>query len=467
MGPIATHMPTPEPNNNRPAGLHGSVGTAVFILALPILGEEVLNSLVGVFDVYLAGRLGVAATSAVGLAAYVAWLVSMLFMLVGTGTTALVARHTGARDEKQANHFANQSAALAVGMGIGAFVLICTIAPFLASWQEMTGETYTTVVRYLRLEATGYLFTSLTLVGAAALRGVGDMKTPLKILGIVNVINIIISSLLVFGPGPVPSLGIDGIVIGTVTGRAIGGAMMLVVLCRGRSGIKLHLSMLKPVTSAIKRIMRIGVPAAADGIIMWSGHFLFLKLIANLGEKSMSEVFFATHIVGIRIEAFTYLPAVAWSIATATVVGQSLGAGDPRRALRAGHAAVMQCGILAIGLTAFYYFGADFIYQTMHSDPRVREIGPPALRLAAFFQIFLTTSIIYIGALRGAGDTRYPLLMTLFAMVFVRLPLGYYFGIVLDGGLVGAWIGMCGDMFVRGILATIRFSRGKWVTTRI
>lgn len=97
----------------------------------------------------------------------------------------------------------------------------------------------------------------------------------------------------------------------------------------------------------------------------------------------------------------------------------------------------------------------------------MREVGPPALRLVAFFQIFLITSIIYVGALRGAGDTRFPLLLTIVSVGLVRLPVGYFFGIVLNGGLVGAWIGMCSDMFIRAALAALRFARGRWTRTQV
>lgn len=361
-GVDADHPPDP-PNDTPAVVFRGSVRRAVFVLAIPVLGEQLLNSLVGVVDVYLAGQLSVDATAAIGLAAYVAWLISMLFMLVGTGTTALVARQSGEGRPEGADHFANQSMCLAAALGIGAFALVYTLAPTFARLQNMTGEMQTIVVRYLRIDASGHLFTSVTLIGAAALRGVGDMRTPLKILTVVNVANLIISYSLVFGIGPFPKMGIDGIVIGTVVGRVIGGILTLMILLEGRSGLRLRAAALRPVLASVRRILRIGLPAAIDGAVMWSGHFVFLMIIANLAEGDLRGAYYAAHIIGVRIEAFTYLPAVAWATATATIVGQSLGASDPRRAIRAGHEAVFQCGLATIALTAFYYFGAEWIFQ--------------------------------------------------------------------------------------------------------
>ncbi len=445
----------------------GPLRRAVFTLAIPVLGEQLLNSLVGVFDVFLAGQISVDATAAIGLAAYVAWLISMLFMLVGTGTTALVSRSAGAGRRTQANHFSNQSLGLAAGMGIVAAAMIYVLAPTFAGLQNMAGARYDTVVRYLRIEGMGHVFTSVTLVGAAALRGVGDMRTPLKVLTVVNVVNIIVSYAFVFGAGPVPELGIDGIIIGTVTGRVIGGLLIAGVFIRGRSGLKVDFAALKPIPESARRILRIGGPAALDGLVMWTGHFIYLKLIAHLAEGTLGAAYYAAHIVAVRIEAFTYLPAVAYATATATIVGQSLGARDHKRAIGAGHEAVLQCGVLAVVLTALYFLGADLIFAVMQEDSLVNFVGPPAMRLLAFYQVFLTTSIVYVGALRGAGDTRFPVLLTIVSVGCVRLPLGYLGGYVLEWGLMGAWMGMCGDMTVRAVLAALRFGHGKWLHTKV
>ncbi|MEE9296681.1 MAG: MATE family efflux transporter [Phycisphaerae bacterium] len=461
------HPPAESPQSTPGLAVKVAVPRAVFTLAIPVLAEQFLNSLVGITDVYLAGRLSVDATAAIGLAAYVAWLISMLFMLVGTGTTALVARFTGSAQPDRANHFANQSLGLAVAMGLAAVGLVYVLAPVFANLQNMTGTTYDIVVRYLRIDGAAHVFTSVTLIGSAALRGVGDMRTPLKILSVVNIANLIISCTLVFGLGPIPPLGVDGIVIGTVAGRVIGGLLTINVLLKGRSGLKITADSLRPDLASTQRILHIGGPAALDGAVMWSGHFVYLMIIANLAEGHLGQAYYAAHIIGVRIEALTYLPAVAWAAATATIVGQSLGANDPRRAVSAGHQAVLQCSVLAVALVAFYYFGADFIFRIMHKDELVQQVGPPAFRMLAFFQIFLTTSIIYVGALRGAGDTRVPLLITIIGVGFVRLPIGYFFGIVLGKGLIGAWMGMCADMVVRALLAALRFTRAKWIHTRV
>jgi putative MATE family efflux protein len=445
----------------------GPVGRIMFMLALPILAEQILNTFVGLVDTYLAGRINAAATSAVGLSAYVGWLASMLVMLVGTGTTALVARYEGRREHEKANHFANQSITLAVGLGILIFVLAYELAPWFARYCRMTGQTHRIAVDYLRLDAVGHLAMSVMIVGCAGLRGVGNMRTPMLIYAIINIVNVVFSWCLVYGTGPFPRMGVNGIVAGTVIAKIAGATITVALLAGGRRGLELLWSEMPIAWKSTWRVLRIGIPAAADGAIMWSGHFIFLAVISHLAAAPLGEAYFAAHVIAMRVEAFSYLPAVAWAGATATMIGQALGATDYRRAVRCGHQAVLQCVALSLLMATCFYVGAAFIYERMTVDPAVRAVGVRPFRFLAMFQPLLVTAIVYIGALRGAGDTRFPLLITIVGTIFVRVPLGYYFGIVCGWGLLGAWMGMFGDITWRAVAASIRYASGAWVRTRV
>ncbi|MBW3542108.1 MAG: MATE family efflux transporter [Planctomycetes bacterium] len=457
--------------------LSGDLRRTVFVLALPVLCEQLLSYLVGLTDTWLSGRISSEATSAIGLGAYVGWLASLMFSFVGIGTTALVARHWGAGEFEDASRITNRSLALAAVIGVVFYALLYPLAPLLARLLEMHGETGRIVVRYLRLDGLGHLFTSVTLVGAAALRGVGDMRTPMFVLGLVNVLNAAVSAALVFGVGPwpaiglsgtlVPSLGIDGIVAGTVVARCAGGVLIVAALARGGSGLVLDRRQMRIRGRTVRRILNIGGPAGLEGAMMWFGHFVFLMIIARLETGGRSSALFAAHMIGIRVEAVTYLPAVAWGAAAATLIGQSLGAGNEPRARRIGHVAALQCSLLAAAIAVGFFFGARAIYSVMHSEADVVDAGVGPFRLLAFFQVPLVWSIVYVSALHGAGDTRWPLLFTVIGVFAVRLPVAWLCGIVWEGGLLGAWLGMCLDVTVRGVLALIRYARGRWVQTRV
>ncbi|HLJ11133.1 MAG TPA: MATE family efflux transporter [Planctomycetaceae bacterium] len=461
--------PTTERMLNNPASLdkHALRGR-VLSLALPALGEQLLNFCVSLFDTYLAGQVSTAHhevgvyTTTVGIASYISWLATLVFALVGTGTTALVARARGAGDFDEANRLANRSLTLAGALGLAVFAMLVILAPFYAQMQQLHGESYRVAVRFLRIDAVGQVFFCYCLIGSAALRGTGDMRTPMFVLGVVNVLNMILSSTLVFGLGPIEKWGIDGIVTGTVTARICGGLLMLGVLSRGVHDLKLRIAYLVPEMRDIRRILRIGGPAAVDGILMWSGQWLFLMIISRLGDGSQEMAFTAAHMIGMEAEALTYLPATAWGYAAATLTGLSLGARDPARARSLGNEAARQCVVVAIAGALVYLFGAHLIYGVMTAEPAVRAIGIPALRFLSWYQIPLAVMIVYIHAIRGAGDTRTVMVINVVGVIGIRLPVAYFFGIVCSGGLIGAWSGMCVDVVLRMIAATIYYRRGRW-----
>lgn len=445
----------------------GPLGRTLFILAMPVLAEQMLNTFVGIFDTFLAGRISPAATAAVGLAAYVYWLAELFVMLVGTGTTAIVARLIGGRQPDEARRITNQSLTLAVVIGGVLSVLLYLMAPRFAEAQRMTGEAYDVAVQYLRTGVIGVPFLSVALVGCAALRGTGDMRSPMWIFAGVNLINVVASPAFMYGWGPLPVCGVRGIVLGTVVAHVFGGIALVVVLLRGRSGLGLRAAEHVPDWPTIRRILRIGAPAALDAGVLWTGHFIFISIIARLAPGDIGQAYYAASIIGVRVEALTYLPAVAWGAASATMIGQALGAGLIGRARRVGHAAVAQCGLLAVVMTGVFYFGAERVFDLMTQDPMVRAAGVVPLRCLAVLQVFLVASIIYVHSLRGAGDTRVPALITVLSTFMIRLPAAWYFGIYLQGGLLGAWIGMFGDILCRSMLATIRYTSGRWVHTAV
>lgn len=450
----------------KPELLTGNLRWTVFFLALPVLGEQILNFFVGFYDVYLAGHLAsdirTDATAAVGVAAYVGWLGSMLFAVVGNGTTALCARAWGENDRELANRVANRSALLSVIAGLIFMVIIVPLAPALVNFMGLKGNAAEIAVRYLRIDAVGLIFSSVSLVIAGAFRGCGDMKTPMWVFGSVSILNVIVSTTLVRGWGSLQPMGVNGIVIGTLIARVSGGVLILGLLMKGTSGLSLNIRELRLRGETVRRILAIGIPSAIEGLVMWLGHAIFLRVISSIGEAE-----FAAHIIGVRIEALTYLPAIAYGAAAATMVGQSLGANNRDRATKAGHEAALQCSILGIFITIWFTLGAAWIYTNMHQDLEVQAVGIPAFRIVGLFQIPLILSIVYFAAIRGAGATKLPLIVAIVTTYFVRIPLGYYFGVHLEMGLMGAWVGMNADMLVRGIIATWLFWSKRWISTKV
>ncbi|HXY35541.1 MAG TPA: MATE family efflux transporter [Planctomycetaceae bacterium] len=445
----------------------GGVHATMFALALPALLEQLLTFFVGFYDTWLSGEISAAATDAVGLATYVDWLGGMLFRLVGIGAAAIVARHWGAEEFEDANRTTNRALALASVMGLAVSAFLYAAAPMFTMLLGMQGESREIAIHYLRVDSICYFFLSFTFVGGAILRASGDMRTPMFIYALVGIVNVIAATAYVYGVGPIPKFGVNGIVMGTVTARIFGGVLIVAGFARGFGPLRLELREWRLRGEMVSRIMRTGIPAAADGALTWAGIFLFLMVVARGTGGVADDISLAAHFVGIRVEALTYLPADAWGFAAAAMVGQALGAGDKRRAKRAGHAGALQCSLLAGAMTIVFYLAAEPIYHFMHKDPQVVEIGIPAFKLLALFQIPLVVGTVYVHALRGAGDTRFPLWINLVGIFVVRLPLAYLCGVLLHGGLFGAWVGMCSDLGIRAIMATAWYIRGRCMAVEV
>ena len=464
----------------------GEMRRLVLGLALPALGEQLLNFCVALYDTFLAGYVSTDGrevglyTTTVGIASYLSWLASLVFALVGTSTTALVARAHGAGDQPQANRLLNCSLWLVAPLGLAVFAFLVTVVPSVAAGAGLTGESADVLVRYVRWDAVGQLLFGFCLVGSAALRGVGDMRTPMYVLGGVNLLNIGVATLLVRGTQPNSPLaplasivgeiapwGVNGIVAATVAARLAGGVAMLALLARGIDGLKWRPLQLLPQRDDFRRLMRVGLPTVFEGASMWLGQWLFLMIIARLGTASDGSAYKAAHMIGMDAEALTYLPATAWGYAAAALVGQSLGAQQPDRARRLAHEATRHAVVLALIGAVAYLLGAELIYHWMTKEEPVRRIGAPALRFLSWYQVPLAVTIVYMHVMRGAGATRIVMLITTLGLFGIRLPVAWLLGNVFQGGLIGAWSGMCVDVVVRCLIFTLYFRRGEWTRTRV
>ena len=444
--------------------LRAPLHAAVFALAWPVLAEQALGFGVGLFDTWLSGRISAGVTAAVGLAAYVSWLATMLFGVVSVGATAIVARHWGAGERGEANAVANRVLGLGLAAGGLYYAALWPLAPWLARGLDLDGEAFDVAVRYLRVDGAGQVVTAMSLAGFASLRGAGDMTTPLILGAGMNLLNAASSWAFVYGFEPVglPALGADGIAYGTVAARVFSGLALLAALAGGGTRLRLVGSELLPDRATTRRVLNIGLPAAVDGGVRWAGHFAFLALISRLAPGEEGDTIFAAHVVAVRVEAITYLPAMAWGAAAATIVGQGLGANRVGRARRVGHVAAAQCAALGAAITAAFVFGAGPIVAFMHDSDAVRVAATPALRVLGLFQIPLTASIVYVYALRGAGETRAPLGITLVGMYALRLPLAWVGGVWLGLGLPGAYLGMGGDVLCRAVAAGLWYRTAGW-----
>lgn len=458
-----------------------STGTLrpMLVLALPVLAEETLTLLVGYTDWWLTGHYleGPSYKAAMGLMAYSLWLLPSLFSAVGIGATALIARFSGAGDHTDANRVANQAIVLGIVFAALGTLGLALLAGRFVTAMQLEPQAASLALQYLWILLPAIPFIMIEQIAAACLRGAGDTVSGFVAKSIVNVVNIGLSFVLVLGVGPFPQLGWQGLAIGTACGHAVGGLILLVLLIKGRSGLRLGWKDLRIDPQLMRRLLRIGLPGGCDVLAIITCHLIYVAIINSLGTAAA-----AAHGLGIQIEALAYLPGSAFHVAAATMAGQYLGAKDPRRATRSVMLACLVGGSIMSTAGLVFYFGGSLLttFFTGSIDDPTGLQTTGLLRIVAFSMPSLALVMILNGALRGSGDTLWPLLFTFLGYIGVRIPGACWLAwesveiplvdISIAGfglGVAGAWYAMVADVVFRSLLVVFRFWQGGWRKTKV
>jgi putative MATE family efflux protein len=450
----------------------GTLGPMLWLTA-PVLAEQILHLLVGLVDMWLTGNLlpGESYVAAMTLMIYALWLVGNVFSFVAVGSTAMIARFVGAGQQSLANRVMNQSITAGLAWSLLLMWIALPLADFFPRLMGLEGEAADAAAQYLFIELCVLPAVMVERVGVACLRGAGDMTSGLVVMAIVNVINMATSYSLAAGLGPLPAMGWTGIALGTAIGHLCGALILLSLLFGGRAGFHLRWPEMRPDRDVIRRLLWVGVPGGFDVVIVSLCHMLYLRIILELGDVAA-----AAHGVAIQVEALGYMPGGAFQISAATMAGQYLGARDLVRARRSTIMACIVASALMAAAGAFFYLAATPL-ASFFLGGREGEVVPLAatlLRIVAYAMVPLALMMVLVGALRGAGDTRWPLVLNLLGVILVRVPLAVYLaydevtlpiiGTIAGAGLgvVGAWYGAVVDIVLRCFLLIARFQHEGW-----
>jgi putative MATE family efflux protein len=466
----STTSATPHP---RLLDLRQPTWRLVLALAWPALLQQMLVLIVSLSDRWLAGHAHapdpdeqIALQAAQTTANYLAWFVSSYTVLVSVGSTALVARCIGAGDRRSAIHATNQSLLLAILLGLAGSAAGLLGLPPLIGLLQLQGQVADLAIAYLRPLFALLVFQVIEAAGIACLAGAGDTRTGLWVRAGVAVFNVPLAWGFFHGVGPVPPLGFVGIALGTAVSNVLGASAVCAVLLRGRAGLQLRWRLLGPDLELLRRLLRISVPAAVDSLSVAVGQLWFLSIINHLDDAAK-----AAHGIALGWEALGYLSGGAFGTAAMTLVGQNLGARDPRRAARSGWTAFALGGALMTFMGGVFFVLAAPMFRLFcpgEGQQPIVDAGVPVLRLVAFAMPALASCIIFTSSLRGAGDTRVPVLFTWLGFFVVRIPLAYLLTRPqLELGLFGAWLAMFADLSVRGVFFLARFAGGRWRSMRV
>jgi putative MATE family efflux protein len=434
----------------------------VLILGWPALVQQLLIFIVMLYDGWLAGHLGmVKAQSAQTTALYLSWFLGNCGLLVSVGSTALVARFVGAGDRQGAIHAANQSIVLGAFLGLCGSALGFLCLEPLVNALQLEGDTAAYARDYLRPTFAALTFQMISSAGIASLIGAGDTRMGLWVLGGIAVLNLPLANMFREGWGPFPALGFVGISIGTATSNVIGGVAVLIVLAHGRAGLRLHPHQLLPDIPLMRRLLRVSIPAGFDSILTATGQLFFLSVVNRLSPDESGA-----HGIALRWEALGFLAGTAFGTAAMALVGQNLGAGNPDRAASSAWSAFKLCCLVMCIAGLIFVVCAPWMFALFCPDEGQQNVireGVPVLRMIAIAMPPLAATIVFTAALRGAGDTRVPVLFTLTGFFLIRLPLAKLLTSDAVGlGLKGAWLAMIVDVFARGIFVLLRFRSGRW-----
>jgi putative MATE family efflux protein len=421
-------------------------------LAWPTIGDGLLQMMVELGNLLLIGRLGTAALSGVGAAAQLMQVGIAALGAVSMGGMVLVAQAQGARDERGAGRFAMQAllvgALLGVLCGLPGGLLAEPLLRAIGTGAEVAAQGAV----YLRIAALAFPALAVLNVAAAILRGFGDSRTPLTVNALANTIGLATAAGLVYGP---PRLGVAGAALGAAGARAL-GALLLLALLR-RSG-RFRGARPRPDGATIRRVLGLGLPSMGEQLLLSLGLLAYGILTLGLGTAV-----FAAQRVTLTLIGFAWMPAFGYGAAATALVGRAIGAGDPARARAlAREAARRAIGWMTV-LAAVCFIFAEPLIGFFTADPAVREAGALGLRILCLGQPFWGLGQAYAGALRGAGDTRFPMWATAAGVWLVRMPLAWVCGYALGFGLPGIFISNGIDAGVRAALVSRRFAAGRWV----
>ncbi len=444
-------------NSNREEILNGPITLTLMKLAWPIMITNGMQVLYNIADTFWVGKISAQAVAAIS----ISFPVVFLFISIGAGInisgTTLVAQYTGAGESENADKVATQL-----------FVFIFTLSVILSLTGYIFNENILHLIgapenimeqatSYLEIFFIGLPFMFLFFVFSALLRGVGDTKTPMKMMILSVIINLIADPFIIFGWSFFPKLGVRGAALATISSRAIAGLFGMYLLFSGKKGIHIKKKYLKPDLNMYKKILRIGIPSAGEKSMAAISIVLFMGIISRFGTMAV-----AAYGIGHRVMSVVRMPVRGFGRGTTTMVGQNLGADKIDRAERCSWIATAITFLALILIWVVMIIFPEQIIAVFNNNPEVIEIGSSYLVIAGFSFVFMGVRLVIGSAFRGAGNTMVAMVLAIIALIILRIPLSYFLSVNLNWGINGVWWGMLIANGIAAILGVYWFQKGSW-----
>lgn len=434
-------------------------------MAWPAIVESFFVAFAGLIDSLMVSSLGSYAVAAVGLTTQPKLLGLALFFALNVAISALVARRRGEKKQASANEILLTAIFFIVIAAIISSIAFVFFASAIIGLCGSTADTHNDAVVYFRIIMGGMIFNCIQMGINAAQRGAGNTKITMRTNVTSNTINILLNYLLINGRFGFPALGIRGAALATISGTVVACIMSVASIFKKESFLSIPYILeqhIRPTLSAFLNLIKVAYSVFFEQVLMRIGFMLTAIMAADQGTDAM-----AAHQVGMNIMALSFAFGDGLQATAVALIGRSLGSGDPDLAKEYGRTCRLIGAVIAVCLVAIYYFGASGLYHLFFTEDHIVAIGVQIMHVIIFVVIFQICQVIYMGCLRGAGDTLYTAVASMISVTFIRTIISYFCGYVLGWGIIGIWMGVLGDQVSRFIFATVRFRQGKWVKIKI
>lgn len=431
----------------------------VILLAYPVVFSTLATTLMGLVDTLFMGWVSTASQAAVGLAGVLIWTLASFFIGSLTVVNTFVAQYHGAGQHRECGGIAWQGIGLALGFSLPLLALL-PLVPALVGLFGPPADVVPIAVAYAAIRLWGVPLDLVEASLTSFMRGIGDTRTPMKVsLGAV-LLNVPLNYWLVFGGLGLPALGAAGAAYATVAARAISVAVLLGLFLRRRwrEAYGTGLPRLQTLLSRrVLSLLSVGAPIGVGWVLEMATWLIFTAVVARFGKIAL-----AAHNIVLQVLHLSFMPGMALSVAATTLVGQYIGAGDPTGARRSGFAAIKLGMVYMACMGLLLLILGQVIARGFNRDPEVVQVARQLFAIAAAFQIFDAMGMVSGGILRGAGDTRWPMVVGIAFSWLVFVPLIWLLGFRAGWGVQGAWIGALAYITGMGLVLLGRVWAGSW-----
>lgn len=438
------------------------IGKAIFLLAVPMVLELVMESLFAVADIYFVGSLGASAVATVGLTETYLFLLYSIAMGLSMAVTAIVARRIGEKDPEKAGGAAIQAIFIAILSSLPFSIAGIIYSRELLALMGADSWVLANGYPYMQWALGGNLVIMLLFILNGVFRGAGDAAIAMRVLWFSNGLNIILDPILIYGWGPIPAFGVEGASIATNIGRGMGVLTQLWVLFHGSQHLKILKEQIVPNKETIYSILGTSLGGIGQMIIGTSSWIFIMRILAEFGSEVVAG---AT--IALRIMMFTMMPAWGMSNAVATMVGQNLGAGSPERAEKSVWITGFWNMAYLVLVAIIYFLFCDKMVGLFSPDPKVISIGSEWLKIISYSYFVYAWWMVSVQAFNGAGDTMTPTKINLVFFWLLQIPLSYFLGRYFGFEQTGVfWAIFISETSV-GLFTLWLFSRGSWKEAKV